>query len=167
MSVAFTPRGGEYHDVGGDYYDAFALDDERWLVTVGDVCGKGAEAAAVTSLCRYSIRALSLRHDDPAGLLGELNHVLLRHCADGRFATAALARLHRHADMVRADRHPQTAGMPSLRGRGPRACVRRPPARGRARGRVRTGIFLVDSLADRWGTARHGRACIWFERDLR
>jgi anti-sigma regulatory factor (Ser/Thr protein kinase) len=100
MSVAFTPRGGEYHDVGGDYYDAFALDDERWLVTVGDVCGKGAEAAAVTSLCRYSIRALSLHHDDPAGLLGELNEVLLRHCADGRFATAALARLHRHADTV-------------------------------------------------------------------
>ncbi len=29
------------------------------------------------------------------------------------------------------------------------------------------GIFLLDSLADRWGTARHGRACIWFERDLR
>lgn len=100
MSVAFTPRGDEYHDVGGDYYDAFELDDERWLVTVGDVCGKGAEAAAVTSLCRYSIRALSLRHDDPAGLLGELNEVLLRHCADGRFATAALARLRPHADTV-------------------------------------------------------------------
>ncbi len=100
MSVAFTPRGGEYHDVGGDYYDAFGLDDECWLVTVGDVCGKGAEAAAVTSLCRYSIRALSLRHGDPAGLLGELNEVLLRHCADGRFATAALARLRPHPDTV-------------------------------------------------------------------
>lgn len=100
MSVAFTPRGGEYHDVGGDYYDAFQLEDERWLVTVGDVRGKGAEAAAVTSLCRYSIRALSLHHDDPAGLLGELNQTLLRHSTDGRFATAALARLHRHADTV-------------------------------------------------------------------
>ncbi len=96
----YTPLGGEYHDVGGDYYDAFGLDDECWLVTVGDVCGKGAEAAAVTSLCRYSIRALSLHHDDPAGLLGELNEVLLRHCADGRFATAALARLRPHADTV-------------------------------------------------------------------
>ena len=101
ISVAFTPRGGEYHDVGGDYYDAFELgDQERWLVTVGDVRGKGAEAAAVTSLCRYSIRALSLHHDDPAGLLGELNQTLLRHSTDGRFATAALARLHRHADTV-------------------------------------------------------------------
>ncbi|MCP9491696.1 MAG: SpoIIE family protein phosphatase [Solirubrobacteraceae bacterium MAG38_C4-C5] len=100
MSVAFTPRGGEYHDVGGDYYDAFGLDDECWLVTVGDVRGKGAEAAAVTSLCRYSIRALSLHHDDPAALLGELNEVLLRHCADGRFATAALARLRLNADTV-------------------------------------------------------------------
>lgn len=100
MSVAFTPRGGEYHNVGGDYYDAFELEDERWLVTVGDVRGKGAEAAAVTSLCRYSIRALSLHHDDPAGLLGELNQTLLRHSTDDRFATAALARLHRHADTV-------------------------------------------------------------------
>ncbi|HEV2753469.1 MAG TPA: SpoIIE family protein phosphatase [Solirubrobacteraceae bacterium] len=95
LAVAFTPRGGEHHEVGGDFYDAFALDDERWLLSVGDVCGKGPEAAALTSLCRYTIRALSLHEEDPAALLGELNEALLRHRTDGRFATAALARLAR------------------------------------------------------------------------
>lgn len=97
LAVAFTPRGGEHHEVGGDFYDAFAVGDERWLLSVGDVCGKGPHAAAITSLCRYSIRALSLHGDDPAALLGELNEALLRHRTEGRFATAALARLH-HRD---------------------------------------------------------------------
>jgi len=95
LAVAFSPRGGEHHEVGGDFYDAFALDDDRWLLSVGDVCGKGPGAAAITSLCRYSIRALSLHGDDPAVLLGELNEALLRHRTDGRFATAVLARLRR------------------------------------------------------------------------
>ena len=41
-------------DVGGDFYDVFALDDGAWILVIGDVLGKGAEAAAVTALARYT-----------------------------------------------------------------------------------------------------------------
>ena len=48
---------GAAHEVGGDFYDLFAAPDGRWALVIGDVCGKGAEAAAVTALARYTIRA--------------------------------------------------------------------------------------------------------------
>jgi serine phosphatase RsbU (regulator of sigma subunit) len=93
LGAAFTPRGGDFHEVGGDFYDVFALSDGQWLMLTGDVCGKGPEAAAVTSLCRYALRALALREPSPAALLGDLNEVMLRHHTDGRFATVAICRL--------------------------------------------------------------------------
>jgi serine phosphatase RsbU (regulator of sigma subunit)/anti-sigma regulatory factor (Ser/Thr protein kinase) len=93
LGAAFTPRGGDFHEVGGDFYDVFALSDGQWLMLTGDVCGKGPEAAAVTSLCRYAVRALALREPSPAALLGDLNEVMLRHRSDGRFATVAICRL--------------------------------------------------------------------------
>ena len=49
---------GEGNEVGGDFYDAFETADGAWILTIGDVCGKGAEAAAVTGLARHTIRAL-------------------------------------------------------------------------------------------------------------
>ena len=48
---------GEEHEVGGDFYDLFATTEDHWFAVIGDVCGKGAEAAAVTALARYTIRA--------------------------------------------------------------------------------------------------------------
>ncbi len=63
-------------DVGGDFYDAFAIDENRWGVAIGDVCGKGAEAAALTALARYTIRALADR--DPAAVLRRLNDTVMR-----------------------------------------------------------------------------------------
>jgi|GEM_PF-2205475 len=70
--------GDEHMEVGGDFYDAFALEADRWLLVIGDVRGKGVEAAAVTGLARHTIRALALHHDRPAGILADLNRVLLR-----------------------------------------------------------------------------------------
>lgn len=67
--------GGEDLIVGGDFYDVSALDDGRWAVTIGDVCGTGAEAAAVTARVRYTARAASER-SRPAALLGRVNAVL-------------------------------------------------------------------------------------------
>jgi phosphoserine phosphatase RsbU/P len=62
--------------VGGDFYDLFPLASDRWGVFLGDVCGKGEAAAAVTSLTRYTLRAAAVYDADPAAALGNLNAVL-------------------------------------------------------------------------------------------
>jgi len=84
---------GEGMDVGGDFYDVFALDDGAFALVIGDVLGKGAEAAAVTALARYTLRAVAGRSPSPAATLAALNDEMLRQSADRRFVTAVLARL--------------------------------------------------------------------------
>lgn len=63
-------------EVGGDFYDLFPLAAGAWGLFLGDVCGKGAAAAAVTSLARYTLRAAAVYDPDPAAVLGNLNTVL-------------------------------------------------------------------------------------------
>ncbi len=90
---------GEGMDVGGDFYDVFALDDGSWILVIGDVLGKGAEAAAVTALARYTVRAVAGRSPSPAATLAALNDEMLRQRnPDRRFVTAVLVRLELHAD---------------------------------------------------------------------
>nr|CTQ89711.1 Serine phosphatase RsbU, regulator of sigma subunit [Kibdelosporangium sp. MJ126-NF4] len=74
---------GYYHpasadQVGGDYYDLFPLADDRWGFFMGDVSGKGAAAAVVTSLTRYTMRASAVQNPDPVAVLHHLNAVLNR-----------------------------------------------------------------------------------------
>jgi sigma-B regulation protein RsbU (phosphoserine phosphatase) len=64
--------------VGGDFYDLFRLDDGRWALFIGDVCGKGAGAAVLTSLARYTLRAAAVHDPDPGAVLSELNTAILR-----------------------------------------------------------------------------------------
>lgn len=73
------------HEVGGDFYDAFSVAENRWGITIGDVCGKGAEAAALTARARYTIRAFADRR--PATVLRYLNEAVIREGQD-RFLTA-------------------------------------------------------------------------------
>ncbi len=76
--------------LGGDFYDLFPLDDKRWAFFLGDVCGKGPQAAAVTSLTRYTLRAAALHDADPAAALNTLNTVLHERFTgeDPRYCTA-------------------------------------------------------------------------------
>ncbi|WP_155371026.1 PP2C family protein-serine/threonine phosphatase [Catellatospora vulcania] len=62
--------------VGGDFYDLYPLDGDRWGFFLGDVCGKGVEAAAVTALARYTLRAASVYDADPVAVISNLNTVL-------------------------------------------------------------------------------------------
>lgn len=79
------------NEVGGDFYDAFELSDSCWAFALGDVCGKGPEAAAVTALVRYTLRAAAMRNPgDPAGVLDELHRAMLAQRPDS-FATVAYA----------------------------------------------------------------------------
>lgn len=63
-------------EVGGDFYDLFPLGANLWAFFLGDVCGKGAAAAAVTSLTRYTLRSATAFDPEPAAVLGNLNAVL-------------------------------------------------------------------------------------------
>ena len=64
--------GGQGSDIGGDFYDAFPTGDGSWGLVIGDVCGKGPEAAVVTGLARYTIRAVALRETKPSRVLAAL-----------------------------------------------------------------------------------------------
>lgn len=80
--------------VGGDFFDVFRLGANDWGVAIGDVCGKGAPAAALTALARYSLRAAAVHNFDPADVLRELNTaVLADETMDGRFCSVVFARL--------------------------------------------------------------------------
>jgi serine phosphatase RsbU (regulator of sigma subunit)/anti-sigma regulatory factor (Ser/Thr protein kinase) len=84
---------GEDVQVGGDFFDVFETDDGGWAVVIGDVSGKGADAAAITALARYTVRAVAVHGRRPSTVLRELNDAVLRHDLDDRFLTAAFARL--------------------------------------------------------------------------
>jgi anti-sigma regulatory factor (Ser/Thr protein kinase) len=76
----------------------FAVDASTWDVVVGDVCGKGAEAATTTALARYTLRAAAIHSDTPSAVLRVLDEVLRRDPGDTPFLTAVYVRLRREGD---------------------------------------------------------------------
>jgi serine phosphatase RsbU (regulator of sigma subunit) len=82
---------GDGIELGGDFYDCFATGGGEWALVIGDVCGKGAEATAITALARYTLRAAVLHSDRPSQVLAELNEALLRQGLDYRFCTVIYA----------------------------------------------------------------------------
>lgn len=84
---------GEGNEVGGDFYDLFLVADQSWGLVIGDVCGKGPDAAAVTALARYTTRAAAMQVVQPMEILGALNEAILEQTPDERYATVAYARV--------------------------------------------------------------------------
>lgn len=80
-------------DVGGDFFDVFRARDGRIGVACGDVSGKGVEAASLTAMAVYSLRAYALANANPEVLLTRLNHAVCRQTTDERFMTIAYLRL--------------------------------------------------------------------------
>jgi len=78
-------------EVGGDFYDVFETCSGAWGVAIADVCGKGVEAATVTALARYTLRAAALHHASSAGMLETVNDALLNTFHGSQFCTMALA----------------------------------------------------------------------------
>ncbi|SFO02436.1 PAS domain S-box-containing protein [Geodermatophilus obscurus] len=104
IGARYRPGGGSAL-VGGDTYDVTPLPDGRWMVLIADVCGTGAEAAAVTALARHTARATAAA-GDPDEVLRAVNAALLREQASGplRFVTACCLVLGpRDGGGVRAD----------------------------------------------------------------
>lgn len=82
---------GDGMDVGGDFYDLWAMNSAGWAIAIGDAAGTGPEAAAMTALVRYTLRALTMSRADPAEVLRTLNTALLDATAEPeneRFCTA-------------------------------------------------------------------------------
>jgi PAS domain S-box-containing protein len=94
LAAAYQPAGEDF-DVGGDFYDVFNVAEDQWYAVIGDVCGKGADAAAVTAMARYTLRAAAVRRRSPAAILRLLNEAMLRHesAEEGRFCTIACLHL--------------------------------------------------------------------------
>jgi PAS domain S-box-containing protein len=81
LAARYRPA-GELIEVGGDFYDVYLRSAEEWLVVIGDVTGKGAEAAATTALIRYTLRAVAQHPGTPSQLLCELNAAMLAQHSD-------------------------------------------------------------------------------------
>ncbi len=119
---------GQGNEVGGDFYDLFDTGHpDRWAVVIGDVCGKGAPAAAITALARYTLRAAAMRGLRPSAVLHVLNDAMVRQRRDEEFCTVAFGRLDRNGAgarltvasgghplpfVIRADGRVQSAGAP-------------------------------------------------------
>jgi serine phosphatase RsbU (regulator of sigma subunit) len=80
VAAMYRPAGAE-NEVGGDFYDAFRVSD-GWMLVIGDVTGRGARAASITALARYTLRTAAVLTNDPIIALATLNRSLLaRHDA--------------------------------------------------------------------------------------
>jgi PAS domain S-box-containing protein len=90
--AAHYEAAGEGFDVGGDFYDVFETARNDWAVVIGDVCGKGPEAAALTALVRYTTRAAAIQTRRPNQVLDIVNEAVLRHDPE-QFCTVAYIRL--------------------------------------------------------------------------
>ena len=91
IAARYRPAGAG-DEVGGDFYDVAQLSANEWMVAIGDVRGKGVEAAVITALARYTLRAAMMGHPEPSTALQILNDVLLAEHVE-RFCTVALMRV--------------------------------------------------------------------------
>jgi len=100
VGTVYLPAGRGL-DVGGDFYDLFDTGRGEWVALIGDVCGKGADAAALTGLARYTLRTAVMQARAPRRVLGMLNQAILRQRGDDRFATVAYLRIYPERDGAR------------------------------------------------------------------
>jgi len=92
---------GELNEVGGDFYDVFDYDEDRTMLVIGDVCGKGPRAAGVTALARHTLRAAAIDGRSPTEMLATLHKALLRQPPGADMCTVCLIVLTREEHEVR------------------------------------------------------------------
>jgi sigma-B regulation protein RsbU (phosphoserine phosphatase) len=92
VGARYVPA-SEGTQVGGDFYDVFGADGDHWIAVIGDVVGKGAQAAAMMGLARYTIRTAAIAEGRPSAILQTLNRGILSQTGEQRFCTACCVRL--------------------------------------------------------------------------
>ncbi len=92
VAASYHPA-AEGVDVGGDFYDLFQTGEGRWSIVIGDVCGKGVDAAVLTGLTRYTVRATALQRPESADVITALNDAVLLERGESKFCTVVYANL--------------------------------------------------------------------------
>jgi hypothetical protein len=101
-AVRFRPA-GENIELGGDFYDLYRARDGGWAALIGDVQGKGPDAAAVTALARHTLRAAATYEHSPSAVLTLLHRALREQRSDDRFITVAYAHMQVAVEHVRLE----------------------------------------------------------------
>ncbi|HTZ62750.1 MAG TPA: SpoIIE family protein phosphatase [Solirubrobacteraceae bacterium] len=81
---------GELNEVGGDFYDVYPSGAEHWVLVIGDVCGKGPDAAGVTALARHTLRTASMFDPSPATMVRTLHRALLQQLPGQQMCTVCV-----------------------------------------------------------------------------
>ncbi|PRY44466.1 PP2C family protein-serine/threonine phosphatase [Umezawaea tangerina] len=110
VSARFRPA-AEHLEISGDFYDVHGSDDD-WLLVLGDVCGKGVEAAVLTGRARQGVRTAAHFDRRPSAVLGALNNVLCDNDST-RFVTVVCARFRPSPDGTSAEVDVAVAGHPA------------------------------------------------------
>ncbi len=92
---------GELNEVGGDFYDVLDYGAERWVLMIGDVCGKGPRAAGVTALARHTLRAAAISGQTSSEMLGTLHRALRRQPPGADLCTVCLVTMERTSQRTR------------------------------------------------------------------
>ena len=95
IAAAYRPA-GTGREVGGDFYDIFQVGPDAWVIALGDVSGKGIQAAVITSFVRHTVRDEAMSHPDPSDLLHALDLAMRSHGSD-HHCTMAAVRLERRS----------------------------------------------------------------------
>ena len=103
---------GKGNEVGGDFYDVLDLGADSWGLVIGDVCGKGPDAAAVMGVVRHMVRTAAVRINRPSEILTVTNEAVLAEAADDRFCSACFARINRRPDVATVRATVCSAGHP-------------------------------------------------------
>jgi len=95
LAARYWPAGID--QVGGDFYDVIAVDDQTWAMVIGDVCGTGPDAAALIGIARHTVRAAARHGCPPSVIIEWVNEAVLRSDRD-QYCTACYATLTPHKD---------------------------------------------------------------------
>ncbi|MHA6765642.1 PP2C family protein-serine/threonine phosphatase [Streptacidiphilus sp. PAMC 29251] len=114
VAAVHLPAHATGAEILGDFYDLFHTRGTSWCAVLGDVCGKGVEAAKVTALARYTVRTEATQHPRPATVLRRLHHAMVDQQVSDRFLTAAIATFRLHSDGRLTGRYTSAGHPPGL-----------------------------------------------------
>jgi serine phosphatase RsbU (regulator of sigma subunit) len=114
VAALHLPADATGAEVLGDFYDLFRTRGKSWCAVLGDVCGKGVEAAKVTALARYTVRTEATQHARPSTVLQRLHHAMCDQQVSDRFLTAVMVTFRILADGRLTGRYTSAGHPPAL-----------------------------------------------------